>query len=1574
MKASKRVHDPCIAFSSSPRPPTSGLHDSPSASLLAFFLLFSALCFPSSAFPSPVPYEGKLAINGLNFDGVASFTFALRDANGTVHWRNGADANASINVPVDRGHYVVLLGGQGMNAFPPNLFLEHPELYLQVRFYRSDAEQWLYLQPDQRIHSSPHALSAEVARMAEAVKSGAITLDMLSPQVLAELNATITRSRLSAGIRQDLNATLSQGAVSLDNLSPDVLAALQILPSVSTQPFARYDRSDGSAQVEVTARGHDLSYQWLKDGQPINGATAPVLHIADADTDENATYAVRVTNSLGETTSQAVSLQDAIGAPGPPLLEANATEVPRNGLVLWLDAEDLNADGIADNLPEDTKIFNWADLSGDDRNFTQSDPNLAPTVKIVGNRQALHFAQTAWMKNDENATVNTVFFALNVPAGLREVSAYLLKDGGWNGMFKHTHSAHFGHQNSAHFSIASEIRTNGAKLNGLLLFDQPSVVSAFRTRTNWTFQSLNIGYTWEGLFHEVIFYDRILSDAERADVEDYLMDKWGMAELVATEPEDGLLALYKFEPNLSDKLILDSSGNGHHVELSGPLSVTPLASGVDGDALDLPGDDANYLELPAYDASLKTIALWLKPDFTIEAGAPVTGLFETSGNNGLLFNESSPNFLNNEIIAIGSFSPNISGARHTSTTASVSDGWFHLALSWNVAAGQYKYYLDGEPVATTPGTFGHYSLISSQPLKFGRRFWHAEYNNISSGLAYTNAYSGAIDELRIYDVSLTAAEIQALHNQVENPIIRTTGEHNATIGTGFSLSLQVDNGANFFQAEGLPEGLSLNVATGEISGIAQDPGYHRVYVTASNDHGKTSGVVAIHARPAIDDDGWPVDVPDGSSLPQNGLVLWLDANDVDADGAFDAGTDHLHLANWADKAGHDHNATQATAFRQPEIRSGQLPERPGLNLLRFDGNQSLAFPTLNNGRTFFWVVNRGAGNTGNAAFMALEGTNYVANWGNNSHNAPFRYAFEYVNDGLQRRNGENRWLGSASSFLTDLQVLTLRTTDFQPADLIGKEGNDDFYFTGNIGEILVYDRALSESEIRLVEQYLGSKWGIALNQEPEVEAEAGLIGYWNFDEGEGTVIHDLSGNDVDGVLENTTESDVWQDGILGGSVRLDGLNDQVNILGHSGEQKTISFWFDAGIALEDNGTAVRLCEMRWGSTNRQIWLNDFNSSISGEVLSFKDKEGGITYVTEANANLSNGWNHLALVRDGGLSRYRMYLNGTEADVNASASGHTAYVPAQNKSIFLAESPTGASDVRYSGKIDEFRIYDRSLSAAEVLAQYQYPTSDDDNDGLTVTQEWNLGTDEDDADSDDDGYSDGLEVSLGTDPLDPTSTSAQFGLQVHLPFDGADGNLTADASGNNRPGTLVGFESNQTIWIPGKIGNAIQFDGTNDWGSIPYSLDDNFTIALWLKSTDVRGNGNWGYENTLLTGNTNSYQVCIHTGKFSAWAGWYTGSKLRQTSNASVSTGSWVHVAFSRQHVTGNYGNFRTYINGSKDAGPIYKNEKPFTGALLYMGKAITDANYFLNGALDDLRIYDRTLSDAEVKALYDLGQ
>ena len=181
-------------------------------SLLLFLFLL-----PCALFAAPIPYAGKVAINGTNFEGDAQFTFALRDANGTVHWRNGVDANSSINVPVHRGEYVCLLGGQGMNALPPNLFLDHPQLFLVVRFYRTDTQEWKHLLPDQPITSTPHALAAEVAgwaakaHKASIVEPGAITKNMLAPGVLSDLNATplpgsVTSAMLSSEVLADLNA------------------------------------------------------------------------------------------------------------------------------------------------------------------------------------------------------------------------------------------------------------------------------------------------------------------------------------------------------------------------------------------------------------------------------------------------------------------------------------------------------------------------------------------------------------------------------------------------------------------------------------------------------------------------------------------------------------------------------------------------------------------------------------------------------------------------------------------------------------------------------------------------------------------------------------------------------------------------------------------------------------------------------------------------------------------------------------------------------------------------------------------------------------------------------------------------------------------------------------------------------------------------------------------------------------------------------------------------------------------------------------------------------------------------
>ena len=221
---------------------------------LLFFLLLTGFLIGA-----PIPYSGKVAINGANFQGDAQFTFALRDANGTEHWRNGANANDSIELTVDRGLYVCLLGGNTMNDFPAKLFLNHSELYLQVRFYRVDTQKWLHLLPDQRITSAPHALAAEVAnlaKLADAVRPGAITKSMLGDEVLADLNRTVTKSMLGQDVLADLNQTIGTDSITLDKLSPQVRADLN--GTIARSRFPSDVLADLNRTVTKSMLGQDV--------------------------------------------------------------------------------------------------------------------------------------------------------------------------------------------------------------------------------------------------------------------------------------------------------------------------------------------------------------------------------------------------------------------------------------------------------------------------------------------------------------------------------------------------------------------------------------------------------------------------------------------------------------------------------------------------------------------------------------------------------------------------------------------------------------------------------------------------------------------------------------------------------------------------------------------------------------------------------------------------------------------------------------------------------------------------------------------------------------------------------------------------------------------------------------------------------------------------------------------------------------------------------------------------------------------------------------------------------------------
>ena len=291
---------------------------------------------------SPVPYSGKVAISGVNYHGEANFTFSLHDGNGTTVWQNGQTPNSTIQVRVHNGRYAVLLGGQGMNALPPQLFLDDEELYLKVHFDNGDGNGLRHLAPDQPITATPRALVAEVAKTAKSADSaqvaqtansviaGAITKQMLGQDVLSDLNRTVLLSDLSPAVSQSINRTVTKqmlGQDVLSDLNRTVTASQMAQNTITTaqlnEQILKYLKpevtivpqapglvfNDQTVTLLSRAEGKYLTYQWYKNGQPIAGATTDRYVIQDVNkTQHDGNYSLVVSNDFGSVTTPTATI------------------------------------------------------------------------------------------------------------------------------------------------------------------------------------------------------------------------------------------------------------------------------------------------------------------------------------------------------------------------------------------------------------------------------------------------------------------------------------------------------------------------------------------------------------------------------------------------------------------------------------------------------------------------------------------------------------------------------------------------------------------------------------------------------------------------------------------------------------------------------------------------------------------------------------------------------------------------------------------------------------------------------------------------------------------------------------------------------------------------------------------------------------------------------------------------------------------------------------------------------------------------------------------------------------------
>jgi hypothetical protein len=203
-------------------------------------------------------------------------------------------------------------------------------------------------------------------------------------------------------------------------------------------------------------------------------------------------------------------------------------------------------------------------------------------------------------------------------------------------------------------------------------------------------------------------------------------------------------------------------------------------------------------------------------------------------------------------------------------------------------------------------------------------------------------------------------------------------------------------------------------------------------------------------------------------------------------------------------------------------------------------------------------------------------------------------------------------------------------------------------------------------------------------------APLGLVAHWKFDEGSGSTAADSSGNGNTGTLVN---GPLWTTGMAGSALYLDGIDDSVTVADSTSLNLTGSFTLSAWVNPADIFTDFRSILVKNGS----YYLY---GSVAGNCGAGNPLGGFIGQpdeVCEAAPLPVDSWTQLTLTSNG--STLTLYRNGIAA---TSANTSSAVYPSAG-ALQIAASEFGEY---FKGLIDEVRIYNKALTAAEVQALYQ----------------------------------------------------------------------------------------------------------------------------------------------------------------------------------------------------------------------------------------------------------------------------
>ena len=231
---------------------------------------------------------------------------------------------------------------------------------------------------------------------------------------------------------------------------------------------------------------------------------------------------------------------------------------------------------------------------------------------------------------------------------------------------------------------------------------------------------------------------------------------------------------------------------------------------------------------------------------------------------------------------------------------------------------------------------------------------------------------------------------------------------------------------------------------------------------------------------------------------------------------------------------------------------------------------------------------------------------------------------------------------------------------------------------------------------------------------------AGLMAYWDFDEGSGTVVKDKSGNSINGNIQNVE----WtKEGKYGGALKFtgEGFVDFGNVLGMGLDSFTIMAWVNQDEPAEQSKkilkgyskpvpvTTTGLVFAKCKHVNKCYFGYGLFNSIPTQPYHFvlNDDDSGINYklLTRSSATPLKKWIHLTIVIDREQGQLQCYVNGTCCkQLNITSVDGSI----DNEKAVFTLGYMYYGGVRYFTKavVDDMAFFDRALKTDEVKKYYE----------------------------------------------------------------------------------------------------------------------------------------------------------------------------------------------------------------------------------------------------------------------------